>query len=432
MTDPLEQALTRTLATKAGDAPQPVPGLADRAARRSRKRRRTRLGAAAAVAVLLAGGVGWGVLNPNRVDEIRPAVQPSDGASAEPVPVERLWPKAVHRVKAVPPEGVEDGWDLISVIDMDRLLISWSGPGEPTRYAAYTPETGKVGTLPPLSWGPALPEISRGHVLWHRFVMSGSSELTIASLPDGSGSDPSRRITILNSDGSGASGHRAGFTEDGKRLYWETSEGVFTRAWSPDSPVKTPGEPEKAAPAGNRIVEWPWVARLNDPSSPAVFATIRNVETGETRTAVLPEGGGTGWICGVVWCLGKDEIRKRDGSVTVPNPAYLAPGPPKDAVGATTPATITSPTPTSASDTPGGPTFNRYSGESAEPVLDRFLFQGTSTSQVLVKDLVSGRTGSFAATTADVLHGREDGRFSRYVVERTDDGYLFVDFAAIE
>ncbi|ROO82703.1 hypothetical protein EDD29_0185 [Actinocorallia herbida] len=434
MTDPLEQALARTLTAKADDAPAPVSGLADRATLRARKRRRARWGTAAVVAALLAGGIGWGALNPTDVKEVHP-IGHGDETLGGPAPVEQLWPGAVHRVKAVPPEDVEGDWAVISVIDTNRLLISWPGQGTRVRYAAYTPETGQVAEMPSLDWGPGRPNISQGYALWTRNTEEGSMEVTASVLPDGP--DDTTGISVISVRSDVNRGDRVGVADG--RLYWETSEGVFTRPIATltgtrgGPPEGSPSsEPTRVAAEGNRIVQWPWVSRLDGSRRGPIFGTIRNVETGEIRKAVLPAPeSGRPWVCGVVWCLADGEVRKRDGSMSAPNPVHLAPRPPKDAKGASpaTAAATASPDPTAPSNSLGGPTYNRYS--QFEPVLDRFLFQGDADPRVLVKDLVTGRTGLFSVTAEGLVHGKENGRADRYVVQPTEDGYLFLDLAAI-
>ncbi|MDX6738483.1 hypothetical protein [Actinocorallia sp. A-T 12471] len=321
MSTPLERALARTLSAKADDAPPPVHGLAATAARKARARLRNRVGAAAAVTVLLAGGVGWGVLNPTDLDKTGPTVSAGDG---QPLPVEKLWPEAARHVKAVPPQGLADAdWQIVSVLDGSRLLIFWNArPSGPAKYAVYEPQTGRTVEIVGAGWGPAQPEFAVGsessgeRLVWHAMTEKGV-EIVVA---DPTGEDSSR--LVLTDGGHDGGGYRAGITGD--RLYWDSSEGVFT------APLNAKDDRARVAPKGFRIVEWPWIAEFDDGKPGVFFEDIRNVETGETRAAKIPSGDGP-WFCGVVWCSGRDSLARRDGSVTIPNPMFLGPRPPKDA-----------------------------------------------------------------------------------------------------
>ncbi|NUW39115.1 TolB family protein [Nonomuraea rhodomycinica] len=307
----LEEALRRTLAGAAGQAPQApatLTGTVEARYRRRRNRTRAMLATAAVVAVL--GGTAFALKD--GTPRAMPAAPPT---ATLPPAIEKVWPQAIHDLPATLPDGrafrpyqfIDDRTLLVTPEDRTKL---------PDAVYAYDVRAGDARKITDLPKETALfPEglvAGGGRVMWWTVPGNGRGQLWSAPLSGG----PARVVAGLPMDDGGVDAMAVA----GDRIVFSVQEGgVFT--------VPLRGGTVKPVKGGadSHLLAWPWIGRPGMASAKGepMFGTIRNVQTGETDTA-FTRPGDESIRCGLEVCAGWTVrggfTRLRDGSQERPDP----------------------------------------------------------------------------------------------------------------
>ncbi|NRQ33359.1 hypothetical protein HII36_16100 [Nonomuraea sp. NN258] len=345
--DEVEDTLRRTLGRAAGRAPELAGGMAEQVEIRYRRRRqRTQALLAAAAVVVIASGVvatlrpGGPVTmspapGPSATAEVPPpdqnvtaeATPPDQNATAEPVqtatgqsepvavlpaPVEQVWPAAVHKL----PAKTSDGREIRpATLAGDRTLLytTWSTFERSDALYAYDFDTRahrKITetVIPPgTTLFPSDFTVGEGQVVWWTRLKKGPAQIWAAPLDGG-------QARLVGSRVTGPGGLDGLQIAGGKVVFSAREGGVYALPLAG-------GEAEPVAGgASMHVLDWPWIGAPGPygPFDGARFREIRNVETGETSTAVVKPGE-QNLICGVRTCTGVRDpgssfYRLRDGS----------------------------------------------------------------------------------------------------------------------
>lgn len=311
MTEQLEQEIERVLREAGENAPAPPSGLLAKLDDRARRRRRTRIrtgavclaAAAAVTAVAIASGV---VRAPNATP--LPAQTPTKtvveaAKILPPAPAEKLWPAAVHQMPGYLPDRRQI--QPVEFIDNGNLLVRIAElSGDKEALYRYQLATKKVTKLADLGDADGL-TITGGWVVWY---VESETHGEIFGLPLAGG--------VVRQLATGAHGEGIeGIAVDGETVYWASWTEKSGRILS--APL---GGTAKEVPNSDDslIVSWPWIGSPIPPVDPGpgvAFRELRNVLTGETRTAT--ERAGT-WTCHLTWCVGGTGkqvfVEQRDGT----------------------------------------------------------------------------------------------------------------------
>ncbi|GAA3191112.1 TolB family protein [Nonomuraea roseoviolacea] len=316
--NPLEDALRRTLTGAAGRAPQaPVTLSGAVEARYRRRRNRTRAALAAAAVVALVGGATFALKG--GTPRAMPATPPT---TKLPPAIEKVWPRAIHDLPARLPDG--RAFYPHQLIDERTLLVTPEDDAtRPDAVYAYDVETHaarKIADLTVPKRTVSFPSgfaAGSGRVVWWTALEGGLGQIWSAPLSGG----PAHLVASRPVDDGGFDA----LTVAGDRIVFSLEEGgVFT--------VPLRGgtvEPVKGG-ADSHLLAWPWISRPGRASveGEPMFGTIRNVETGQTSTA-LTRRGEEMVFCGLELCMGRSDrgvgfVRRRDGSGERPDPCAAA------------------------------------------------------------------------------------------------------------
>ncbi|WP_433251288.1 TolB family protein [Streptosporangium sp. CA-135522] len=289
----LEEKLSRALSGAAHRAPQVPAGLTATVETRHRRRRaRTAAVLAAAAVVVVAGGAGVAV-NALRASALpNPAVSATDGAKPPtkpaagtiPPPIEKVWPRAVHKIPARLPDGrayypqlLLDDHTLLVVtgaLDGDRQFL-WSydlGTGKPSRIAEIPPTKGSAIYADGIAAG------GGDIVWWASYKEPGGPRVARIWTVPVTGGKP-RQVTDVPLGNVMKEGHINGLSVTGSDVVFAYEKGgVYRVPLSGGRP-----RPVKGAER-HHILQWPWVGVHR---GKAVFRELLNVETGERRDAVV-------------------------------------------------------------------------------------------------------------------------------------------------
>ncbi|MEV0231240.1 hypothetical protein [Nonomuraea sp. NPDC050786] len=313
MTD-VEQNLRRTLGQAAEQAPR-LPALLPQQLEQihRHRRQRARMALAAAAVVLVAGGTLAVVRGGDTITAVTASGPRSEKPAAQ---AQKVWPEAVRKIPAKSPDG--GPWRPWTFIDGRTLLLtSTAGSDRTTAVYAYdldgdaprkiasvpTPK-GTVGFATGFTAG-------SGYVAWWTGTKDRVVHLWAVPLAGGTAKIVGDQRLDVADDGSGIDGL---VLVDGKIVFSLYTGGVFT----------VPVEGGEVQPVdrgtGMHLLSWPWAGTPGVGGEPngTRFGRIVNLETGETRTAVVNPGEQLG-ICGVTICAGRTAehepfFRKRDGS----------------------------------------------------------------------------------------------------------------------
>ncbi|MEV4115076.1 hypothetical protein [Nonomuraea sp. NPDC049695] len=314
MTD-VEQTLRRTLDQAAEQAPR-LPALLPQRLEgiHRRRRQRARMALAAAAVVLAAGGSLAVVRGGDTITAVPVASAPRSEKPAGPV--EKVWPEAVRKIPAKSPDG--GTWRPRTFID-DHTLLMTSSTGSDRTAAVYaydldgdTPR--KIAAVPTPKDTTGFANgftAGSGYVAWWTETKDRVAHLWAVPLDGGTAKIVGDRRLDVADDGSGIDGLAMVNDKIAFSLY---TGGVFT----------VPVEGGEVQPVdrgtGLHLLSWPWAGRPGSGGEPngTRFGRIVNMETGETRTAVVNPGEQLG-VCGVTICAGttaegESFFRKRDGS----------------------------------------------------------------------------------------------------------------------
>lgn len=330
----LESKLSRTLnhaATQAPHAPGTLAGTVETRFRRRRRRSQALL--AAAAVVVLAGGTSYAL----RGEDIRAV--PATSATAAPVqarltelpaPIEQVWPEAVRKIPAKLPDG--RAYQARTFVDERTLLVTTEQRFEVADAVhAYDLDSGELRKIAdvPVPEGTVLFAsgftIGADQVVWWTKLDDGRAQIWSAPLAGGE----ARIVTTHQVDGGGHESGLDGLAVAGDQVVFSINAGGV-------SAVPLGGGTAKPVEggAGLHLLSWPWAGTvgMRGPEEPQ-FGTIRNLETGETSTALV-RAGEKEMICGVTLCVGwaadgTTFQRLRDGSQEKSSPcepSRFAPG----------------------------------------------------------------------------------------------------------
>ncbi|MEV0199570.1 hypothetical protein [Nonomuraea sp. NPDC050691] len=312
----LEEALRRTLAGAAGQAPHaPITLTGTVETRYRRRRNRTRAALAAAAVVALVGGATFALKG--GTPRAMPATPPT---GTLPPPIEKVWPRAIHDIPARLPDG--HAFRPYQFIDERTLLVTPEYETKlPDAVYAYDVRTGATRKITDLPDGTALyPDglvAGGGRVMWWTVPGNGRGQLWSAPLSGG----PPHLVASLPMDDGGVDA----MAVVGEQIVFSVQEGgVFTVPFRGGTvkPVKGGGD--------SHLLPWPWIGRPGMASADGepMFGTIRNVKTGETDTAFTRPGDEMVRcdrdIC-VGWTARGAFTRLRDGSHERPDPCAERP-----------------------------------------------------------------------------------------------------------
>ncbi|GAA1000821.1 hypothetical protein GCM10009555_104380 [Acrocarpospora macrocephala] len=294
------------------------------------------------IGVVAVGAVAVSLLAfPDRARVDSSAAAP---ATDLPPPLTDVWPEAVRELPLRLPNGKL--YTPILFLDRDRMLIkSQSGVEKADLLSSYDLRTGEVKELARLVARPEMVRpasdfaVGSGTIVWRTVRRERGDHVTdIWTAPVTGGAATVRATTrpdrlrgdLLLHASSSATAYADpfhGLSVAGGNVYWSSATAGLWRL-----PL-TGGAPPARVPgtAGYHLLAYPWMAwpdqfgrplRISSPSpTPAVlpaYGELLNVETGQTRTAVIPPS----WTCGLTRCLGplpgsRDQdaaTQSRDGS----------------------------------------------------------------------------------------------------------------------
>ncbi|MEV0386263.1 hypothetical protein [Nonomuraea sp. NPDC050643] len=312
----VEETLRRTLGRAAEQAPR-LPGMLPERLERvhARRRRRAGMALAAAAAVVSSGGT-LAVLRGGDVMTVTQGEAASQSFSPRPpAPLEEVWPQAVRKV---PLQGADSArWRPETFVDDRTLLVeSWiegERKGAIYAYDVETAEQRKIADLPQPE-GTTSPgmeyAVGDGLVAW--WTMTKDDMVNLWTVPlDGGAPRLVAERSVAGGDGSGIDGLAVA---DGRLVFSLYTGGVYTVPLGGGTVTQVEGG------AGMHLLSWPWIGAPGTGGEPTGirFERIRNVETGETRTAVSHPGEQV-QSCGVDICAGRNAdgegfFRQRDGS----------------------------------------------------------------------------------------------------------------------
>jgi hypothetical protein len=319
MSQQLEQELQRVLRDATASAPRMDHDFVGQLDRRDRRRRRARLQivGASVAAVVVLGGVG---IAPRVLPK---AAQEPQMAAPRSGPVAKVWPKAFHRI----PVKLEDGRSFSprTFLDERTLLVSAATPKAQTtsttlyRYDLETQAIKKIADVPDKRELGGL-VVAGDWILWSDVGMKVQPDPAIWAVPKAGGTP--HKVAQLPRRNDPREGRVERIALDGETVYWsylDTDLAIQRAPLSGGAPADVPDT------KGYHIVSWPWVgtpgpARTGSSArSQLVYRDLRNVTTGETKSAKAQSGT---LECHVTWCVGaegplnkeKDFVAKRDGS----------------------------------------------------------------------------------------------------------------------
>jgi hypothetical protein len=412
MTEELENALRRTLRDAAEHAPRAPQGigLEPRRPRASRGSARMVL-TAAAVAVAIGGATVGGRTLLSGSSSGTPAAEHSTAAPSPALhrpkktnvpPIEKVWPGVAFHVPKTLPNG--HVFHPEAVIDDHTIAVTTESSFEKADAVyAYDLRNHQARQITTIVTPPKTDlfandfTVGGGYVAWW---LNDGTRVEIWAAPLSGG--PGKLVGQANSRGLSA------LTIDGKDAVWSLDPvgGVYRAPLAGGGTARmVPGS------ASMHILDWPWIGspRTMPPKSGLVtdnfaatggFAHVKNVSTGETRSAHLTDRAL--WQCAPTWCLGYGpnfvtEVQRRDGSGRQAIP----------------------------SDVNG---FGVH-----PPLLDRFVITTPSGGTIAVYDLRTGKMGDLA-----IKHGKGQNAVvvardpaSRLYWTMTNDGYVVVDLGAI-
>jgi hypothetical protein len=401
MTEELEIALRRTLNDAAERAPKAPPGigLVPRTRRAPRGYSRMALVAAAvAVAVggatlggrtLLAGSHPSGTTAKHSLAAASPTLHRPKKVKVPPI--EQVWPKAAHRIPNTLPNG--RALHPQAIIDDHTLLISTESSFEKSdALYAYDLRTHHTRLITQIIT-PSKTKLfasgftaGGGYVVWWLAGDTGA-EIWAAPLSGGQAHLVSRTARAPSQ-----------LAISGGKAIWSASGtgGVYQAPIGGGAAQEVPGS------GSMYILAWPWIgspaARMDPAKRSIAFEKIKNVLTGETRSAKLTDKAS--WRCGLTWCIGQGpnfvtEAQRRDGSRRQAIPEE------------------------------GGVT-------AVPPILDRFVITFPSGGTIAVYDLRTGRIGDLRIKQhGDHVFKVPLDAANRLYAALTDGGYVIVDLDAI-
>jgi hypothetical protein len=401
MTEELEQALRRTFAEAAERAPKAPPGLGRLEGSRPRGRSRgyPRVALVAAAVAVAVGGATVG----GRTLLTGTHASGTATAGASPAlhrlkkttvpPMEKVWPQAIHRLSKRLPNGRE--YQPLTFLDGHTLLVSTESSYEKAD-ALYVYDLRKhtarqvttVVTPPKATMFASYFTTGDGYVAW-AIAGERGGEVWAAPLTGGKAHRVART-------GTAAPNHLA---IDGGNVYWSLprAPGVYR------APIAGGAARLVGGTGSEYILQWPWVGSPRDSrglSAGVRFATIKNVRTGETRSARLTDRAA--WHCGPTWCVGQTsdfvtEAQRRDGGGRHAIPDVM-------------------------------------SMSAVPPSLDRFVITAPAGGTTAVYDLKTGRIGDLGVTfkkSQDVVSTLPQEPGNPLYYTETGGGYVLVDLAAI-
>lgn len=331
MKQELEGELARVMRAAGEDAPRPELNLVEQIDARGRRRRRNQVRTivACGTAIVAVGAVGLAVetLRPNTFQpaggntvqtepepEQSPGEKESRGEAASVPLAKDVWPQAVHRI----PEKLPDGRKIfpLTFLDANTLLITTQSSFEKTdalvRYDLRTHATEEIAKVDSPGYANDF-RVQDGWIVWWALVEKSKTPGTeIWGVPVAGGE--ARRLVVA--PGSGIDYLAVG----GGEVHWSYNQNekqVYSAPLTGDGQARAiPGS------KGYHIVSWPWIGSPGDPQKDGsipeqqvLYRTLRNVETGATRTTTDLKGR---WSCGLSWCVGvsndKSYAQQRDGS----------------------------------------------------------------------------------------------------------------------
>jgi hypothetical protein len=413
MTEELENALRRTLRDAAERAPQAPPGIGLEPHRPRASRGYSRIVlTAAAVAVAIGGATVGGRTLLNGSSSPGTSAAKHSTAAPSPAlhrpkktkvpPIEKVWPGVAFNVPKTLPNG--HVFQPQAIIDDHTIAVTTDSSFEKADAVyAYDLRSHQARPITTVVTPPKTKlfasgfTVGGGYVAW--WLNDGTrAEIWAAPLTGG----PAKLVGQADSRGL------SGLAIDGKDAVWSVDPvgGVYR------APL-TGGGTARMVPGSTsmHILTWPWIGSppTTLPRSGLItdsfaatggFAHVKNVSTGETRSAHLTDRAL--WQCGLTWCVGYGpnfvtEVQRRDGSGRQAIPS--------DANG-----------------------FNVH-----PPLLDRFVITIPSGGTIAVYDLRTGKMGDL-----EINHGKggNGGVMARDPASRlywatTNGGYVVVNLGAI-
>lgn len=248
---------------------------------------------------------------------------PEPADSARPVPVEKLWPGAVHSL----PKKLRNGLSFRPQLFVDaRTLLVSTGKGnsaDPAVLWTYDVASGRASRLlaprPPAKTDYTSPVVTgSGRLVWYTVSWGKvKGALDIWAAPVGGGA--AKRVTTIRQ--TMKYGDIDVLAVVGDKVVWSRGHegGIYEAPLSGGEPRSVPGTERL------HLLQWPWAARGTrlgeDPTdSLPSFERLVNVLTGDERTASERASA-----CSLTWCLNREpresRARRRDGSA-----GHLLPG----------------------------------------------------------------------------------------------------------
>ncbi|MEV6158433.1 hypothetical protein AB0L53_49695 [Nonomuraea sp. NPDC052129] len=322
----VEETLRRTFGQAAEQAPR-LPGMLPQRLERVhlRRRRRSRMALAAAAVVLVSGGTLAVVRGGETTTAVQGEVASQGQAEAPAEPVEKVWPEAVLKVAGKGYGGT--AWQPATVID-DRTVLMTTRDGFASTAAiyAYDLETAaqrKIADVPRPAGTVSFASdfaVGGGHVAWWTATEDSVARLWAVPLEGGEAKIVADQRVQADDDGNLIDGLEV---VNDKIVFSVRPGGVFT------VPLGGGTVEPIAESAGMHLLTWPWAGTPGPGGQPKtgpvgertegpLYERIRNLETGETATAVVHADEQLR-SCGVRICLGTTSsgesfYRQRDGS----------------------------------------------------------------------------------------------------------------------
>ncbi|MFG1699610.1 hypothetical protein [Nonomuraea sp. NPDC049309] len=226
-----------------------------------------------------------------------PAARPVVTAAAER-PIEKVWPKAVHKVPGRLPGGGHAR--PVAMLGAGRLLLTSESRAERAN-ALYVRhlrggKTVKLAGIPLPKGTTLFPSgftAGHGKIAWWTARGTKARTADIWTVPEGGGK--ARKVASVPLPPPSPAGDITGLAVTRKGFAWSVGDrGVYTVTAAGGKPRRVAGT------KGLHLMRWPWAGSPGprDPRT-APYQSIRNVETGETRAAPA----GTAVACGVSRCV---------------------------------------------------------------------------------------------------------------------------------